>query len=328
MRSRIIIVAGFITCLLLVATVAREDPAKVYETLGWNAEDYFEDPQLVALCKAIEANDLSTVERLLSAGVDVNARGIANVTPLLWAFPGNHIERFRLLLEHGADPNVQLTQDMPSVGKVVKNKYIIEGDSPIWLAMQTRFDGFLESAIRHGGDVNQVHPRWKEPLIAYAMKWNKFEEVKLLAKHGANLDWKTAEGSSLVMGPVQNGRYAMTLLLLELGADHTIYVPKTNFRLIHFVAREERTRSCRSDADVKYNRKSTWSEHDKKAHQELVDWLKAHGEDYEKAQAEEKLWWEWLEKDEYKEKMRKAYYARLQQERQKKEAVMRDEEVK
>jgi hypothetical protein len=36
---------------------------------GWKAEEYFSDPQVVALCKAIEANDLKEIDRLVAAGL-------------------------------------------------------------------------------------------------------------------------------------------------------------------------------------------------------------------------------------------------------------------
>src|SRR5690606_20794623 len=73
---------------------------------GWNAEDSFDDTQVIELCRAIERNDLAEMKRLIVEGADPSALGKQGMTPLLWAFPDRKIERFRLLLEHGADPNV------------------------------------------------------------------------------------------------------------------------------------------------------------------------------------------------------------------------------
>jgi hypothetical protein len=61
--------------------------ATVHQRCGWKAEDYFTDPKVIALCHAIEANDLAEMERLVKAGADVNAQGKDKMTPLLWAFP-------------------------------------------------------------------------------------------------------------------------------------------------------------------------------------------------------------------------------------------------
>ena len=41
----------------------------------------------MSLCKAIEAKDLKEIDRLVMSGVNVNAKGRGNMTPLLWAFP-------------------------------------------------------------------------------------------------------------------------------------------------------------------------------------------------------------------------------------------------
>src|SRR4051794_36012446 len=72
-----------------------------HRTFNWKAEDYFDDPYVVAVCHAIEANDLREMERLIAAGADINAKGKENMTPLLWAYPDNQLGRFKLLLEKG-----------------------------------------------------------------------------------------------------------------------------------------------------------------------------------------------------------------------------------
>src|SRR5689334_16940629 len=77
-----------------------------HEKHNWKAEDYFVDPQVIALCRAIEANDLAEMDRLIAAGADVNGQGKGKMTPLLWALPDNKLARFERLLQHGADPNV------------------------------------------------------------------------------------------------------------------------------------------------------------------------------------------------------------------------------
>ncbi len=87
-----------------------------HQKCGWKAEDYFDDPKVVALCKAIEANDLAEMDRLIAAGADVNAKGKDGMTLLLWAYPDNKLDRFKKLLEHGADPNVITKSDFNTHG--------------------------------------------------------------------------------------------------------------------------------------------------------------------------------------------------------------------
>jgi hypothetical protein len=82
-----------------------------HQKFGWKAEDYFSDPQVIALCHAIAANNLAEIDRLVAAGANVNAKGKGNMTPLLWAFPDNKLDRFERLLKHGAGPCSETGED-------------------------------------------------------------------------------------------------------------------------------------------------------------------------------------------------------------------------
>ena len=90
----------------------------LHARLGWKAEDYFENKLVIQLCQAIEADNLPEIERLVAEGADVNAKGKGGMTPLLWAYPDNHLERFTKLLTLGADPNVTLSSDVGTRGQI------------------------------------------------------------------------------------------------------------------------------------------------------------------------------------------------------------------
>ena len=106
-----------------------------HQKFGWKAEDYFTDPKVIALCHAIEANDLAKIDRQIAAGADVNANGKDGMTPLLWAFADNKLERFSKLLEHGADPNVFIQSDLNTHGG------FHPGDTVTHMACGTEFPG-------------------------------------------------------------------------------------------------------------------------------------------------------------------------------------------
>ncbi len=69
-----------------------------HELFGWKAEDYFTDAKVIALCRAIEVDDLKEIDRLVANGADVNAKGKGNMTPLLWSYLDDKIDRFQRLL--------------------------------------------------------------------------------------------------------------------------------------------------------------------------------------------------------------------------------------
>lgn len=146
--------AGSAIAALLIAAVGCGRVAQVlpapnsHEKVGWKTEDYFDDPQVVALCKAIEANDLAEIDRLVAAGADVNAQGKGKMTPLLWAFPDNKLMRFKRLLEHGADPNVVVEDEFNTRGVVMP------GDSVTHMAASSYYPGYFEAVFAHGGDPN------------------------------------------------------------------------------------------------------------------------------------------------------------------------------
>lgn len=121
-------------------------PESWHEKFKWKAEDYFDNPQVIALCKAIEANDLKEIDRLVADGANVNAKGKGNMTPLLWAFPDNKSKRFKKLLEHGADPNVIVENDFNT-----KMSGIRPGDSVTHLVCKTRFPKYFDYVFQHGG---------------------------------------------------------------------------------------------------------------------------------------------------------------------------------
>jgi len=145
---------GAILCLAVAGCgeVLRVTGSTWHEKFGWKAEDYFADPKAIALCHAIEANDLDEMDRLIAAGADVNAEGKDGMTLLLWAFPDNKLDRFKKLLEHGADPNVVTKSDFNTHGGFHRGG----GDSVTHMACRTEFAGYFEAVFDHGGDPNLI----------------------------------------------------------------------------------------------------------------------------------------------------------------------------
>jgi hypothetical protein len=243
----------------------------------WDATKYFDDPQVIQLCQAIEANDVAEVDRLIADGADVNAKGKGNMTPLLWAFPGNKPELFKRLLEEGADPNVIVESDFNT-----KQVAINPGDAVIQMAAKSNFQDHFRYVMEHGGDPDFTNPHTKCTLLkTILMEGGQFtrERVELLIEKRADLNKTGGSGAPPVIDAVSYfGQFDIALLLLKAGADPNVYIDGHNKKLVHIVLHAKRgiengTPQHRAD------------------YHELVEWLEGHGQSFEEAQADYDRWY-------------------------------------
>lgn len=271
-----------------------------HEKFNWRAEEYFDDPQVIALCEAIEANDLEEMDRLVAAGANVNAKGKGNMTPLLWAYPDNQPERFRRLLEHGADPNVIFQSDFNT-----RMMGIRPGDSITHMVCETVFPHYFDYVFQHGGDPNLWNrDEHKTPLffLIRGPAADKKRKVKRLIELGADLDANidnehTGGRTPTIVAVNCFGQYDLALLLLQSGADYETYIPNTNARLIHSVAIDD-------------ERLQRMSAQQRKDHGALVSWLEEHGESIEEARRDKESWRRWARAGVHKEMLAKEIAAR------------------
>ena len=271
-----------------------------HQRCGWIAEDYFTDPQVVALCRAIEANDLAEMERLVQEGADVNARGKGNMTPLLWAFPDNKIARFKRLLEHGANPNVAIESEFNTRG------FMVPGDAVTHMACKTPFRGYFEAVFEHGGDPNLRTRQYDDVPLTLLIQWGPVDRegrIRALISGGADPNI-LADGFTPAMTAVSwGGQYSLASLLLDLGADHRVYEADGLRRLVHIAVREED--AFRGDDPQQ-----------KADHQGLLNRLADRGESIELARKDLQRWESWSRTtNEYKEKMAAEIAARKAREK-------------
>ncbi len=176
------------------------DPnSRWHAQVGWKAEDYFDNKQVVALCHAIEQNDVKEMEKLIAAGADAKAIGKDGMTPLMWAFPDGKLERFACLLEHGADPNVVIhsdfnTKDRPfhpsPDGKLIFPDHGCHaGQSVTLLAARSPIVEYIKLVFDHGGNPNELDEKTKEAPLDMAIDRHyyptRLERVQILIDKGA-----------------------------------------------------------------------------------------------------------------------------------------------
>jgi uncharacterized protein len=254
-----------------------------HQRYGWKAEDYFTDPKVIALCKAIESNDLSKMDRLVKAGADVNAQGKDKMTPLLWAFPDNHLPRFKWLLEHGANPNVIVESDFGTRGS------ISAGESVTHMACETEFAGYFDAVFDHGGDPNirRTGPSGRDATPLYCVITtgfgNRRAKVKRLIAAGADMNAISGGGTAPMEAAGWFTQNDLVLIMLEAGADFRTYDHKDRDRLIHRVVSQE-------FGTVGLKALTPQMQAERAA---VIKWLEDHGESYEVAKADIERWDSW-----------------------------------
>ena len=263
------------------------EDSRWHTVVNWKAKDYFEEPGIIKLCVAIEKNDVVEMEQLIAAGADVNTTGKDGMTLLLWAFPDRKVERFRCLLEHGANPNVFFESDFgvgnrpfhpyPEGGKFFDDSGCHAGQTVTHLACRSPVLEYIQLVMAHGGEPNLVDKKTKETPFDIIMSRSmpeKLERVQLLLEKGANPN-RLCEyrGGYPVVLATQSHSYDAALALLKGGADPNLAKPRDSRTLVHWVLmHEEHVPFSDAKQDSDYHA--------------LVSWLKENNAPLERAAAD------------------------------------------
>jgi hypothetical protein len=185
---------------------------------------YPELPKLSELFGAAAGWNLSVLEKLLSDGMNVNARGFGGQTPLMAAAkdPTRHLTESQLaklpwkpnsetvdfLLREGADPNakddegltVLMLADSSSVSKLIQAGADVNAQDDIGLTalMFHTLRGdvrAMESDLAAGAHVNAVDRDGRSALM-YAADQGSYQAIKDLIAAGATLSAKGKNGET------------------------------------------------------------------------------------------------------------------------------------
>ena len=227
----------------------------------WKAKDYFSDPKVIALCKAIEAKDIKEIDRLVANGADVNAKGKDNMTPLLWAFPENKPDVFKRILEHGADPNVKIAGNFNT--------------TVLHCSVITEFPNYLRYVLQYGGDPNLIDPYGHSPLLMVfgGRTPDKKEAIQLLIDAGADLDYGIDTHETALYASVRAECFPITLQLLKSGASFNYHTTKGNTFVHTFLRMTQNSRAQQREG-----------------YAEVLEWFMKNGIDIEGARKEITDW--------------------------------------
>ena len=255
----------------VAAPPVRKSWPSMHASIGWKAENFFDDPKVQALCVAIEKQNLDEIDRLIATGADINARGKDNMTPLLWAFPTNEII-FEHILKQGADPNVIIEGSMGLARELTP---FSKGASVVSIAARAKhedkFDNYLKLVLEYGGNPSIVDPEKQTTPIFGAILMGLKHNVSLLIEKGADVNYVSCGWNTPLLGAISTNKFDIALLLLEAGADYKFM--HKNRTIVHSVAnRYEWFFTDPGQTGDDYRR--------------LVKWLEDHGESVLEAKAD------------------------------------------
>jgi ankyrin repeat protein len=153
---------------------------------------------------------LESMQALLEAKADVNAKNAFDATALMWS--AGDIKKVRLLLDKGADVNAR--------SKPGRSALIIA-------CSQSGTSEVVKLLIEKGADFSIGDARRITPLLA-ATETNDNATIALLLNKGADIKGASAFGDSL-MNAAAMGNTAVVKTLLAKGADaHAVSIPQVN----------------------------------------------------------------------------------------------------
>ncbi len=159
------------------------------------------------LARSVRTGNVVESNKLLSEGVNLNARDSKGQTALHAAIEAGDKETFHRLLEKGANPN--LCDD--------------KGASVVHLAARQKDVFWLDEALKHGGNPNQpntgnrMYPN--ETPIFYAINACQRDNVLRLMAAGADVNHVDGNNHTPLRECMEVGLYSVMIELLDAGAD-------------------------------------------------------------------------------------------------------------
>ncbi len=187
------------------------------------------------LIRAADNGQMEIVKFLVERGVEVDARTVDGVTPLMYASQNGYTEIMEYLIGKGADVNVQPYNGVtPLIGAVRTGHYeaariLLEAGAKVDAKDELALTSLMHASaydyteiadllIEEGADTEAGDWFGTRPLMM-AVYYDCYETAEVLIRRGADLNAQDTFGFTALMMAAQHRDYDMAWLLLEEGAD-------------------------------------------------------------------------------------------------------------
>ncbi|SEH99775.1 ankyrin repeats (3 copies) [Akkermansia glycaniphila] len=248
-----------------------------------NGDALFEEfPHLAAVFGLALKNGkkvpLSCIESLIAAGADINYTTNMGNAPIVQAAQlGNSCDVVKLLLEHGADANIQNKNGETALMAAIREKYYFKNEYLMY-NYHTNYP-LCKLLLEHGADVN-IKDNTENTILMAAVRTGNTDFVQLFLEYKADVNIK-GDGDTALTYAAKYQNYPMCKLLLDHGADVNIKdnegytaltraISKENIDLVKLFLEYEDDVNSKNTALIVSSRKYNYS---------LCKLLLAHGAD-------------------------------------------------
>ena len=157
---------------------------------------------------AIRNNDAAAINQSLSAGAQVDARGLSEATPLMVAVDAQAPAAVAALLRAGANPNLKATDGAGAVHLAVENHAAMPNGHAI-----------LEMVMKAGGNPNTLRPD-RDPVIMRFVYDHDTDDLRWFKSLGADMDIPARTGRPLIADVAYGQNWDSVWCMIELGAKY------------------------------------------------------------------------------------------------------------
>ncbi|MCJ1267775.1 hypothetical protein MMC22_007661, partial [Lobaria immixta] len=176
-----------------------------------------------ALIWAVRREHEAMVQLLLEKGADVDVNHWQGGTALYQASEGGHKAIVQMLLEKGADANAE------------HGRF---GGTALYVASRGGHKAVVQVLLEKGADVNAKHGTFGETALDAAVKLRHEAVVRLLLEKGADVNAKHGTfGETALYAAVKFRHEAVVRLLLEKGADANVEHGRFRDRALYVASR-------------------------------------------------------------------------------------------